>query len=129
MEVMGLTSFTLLSLSPGGAEDKKSEVGGLVTGETPEEGLGGRLEEGKGLSSNPSGTSTSSWRRLTGDGGRMCLRAMVWVATLRFSSLPVIVRPQACVTHPSAARSPMRSSSAHTASLQYNGISKMVSDF
>lgn len=125
MDVRGLTSFILLSLSPGGSrdgEDKEGEVGGVEEGEVCVVGLGGRLEEGKGLSSNPSGTSTSSWRKLTGDGGRMCLRAMVCVATLRDSSPPATVRAQVCVTHPSAARSPMRSNRAHTASLPQRKI-------
>lgn len=63
MEAKGLISLTLSSLSPGGrlgAEDEEGEVGGRGWGGSCVEGLGGRLEEGKGLSSKPSGTSTSS---------------------------------------------------------------------
>lgn len=74
-------------------------------------GAGGRLEDGKGRSSNPSGTFLSS-------ADRKRRRLMVWVPTLLVKSWEgATLSAHVGVRVPSTARTPTRSSSAQTASL------------
>lgn len=82
-------------------------------------GAGGRLEVGKGRSSNPSGTFLSSVDRKR-------RRLMVCVPTLLVKSWEgATLSAQVGVRVPSTARTPTRSSSAQTASLRIHNVKRL----